>query len=68
VAVALTALPPVMVLLAAWRWHAHWLSWAAVPTGLATGATLTAYLGTRAATRLEREQVRILKVLADAAH
>lgn len=39
VAVALTALVPVMVLLAAWRWHADWLSWAAVPIGLATGAS-----------------------------
>jgi hypothetical protein len=37
------------------------------PTGLATGATLAAYLGTRAVRRLEREQVRVLKVLADAA-
>jgi ABC-2 type transport system permease protein len=67
VAVALTAVIPVMILLAAWLGHTPWLSWAAIPAGIATGATLAAYLGGRAVTRLESQQVRILKVLADAA-
>ena len=67
VAMALTALVPVLVLLAAGLWHLGWLSWAAVPAGLASGAGLAAWLGRRAVTRLERQQVRILRVLADAA-
>jgi len=67
VAVALTALAPVLVLVGAKLWHQGWLSWAAVPARLASGARLTACLGRRAVTRLERQQVRILKVLADAA-
>ena len=67
VAMALTALVPVLVLLAAGLWHLGWLSWAAVPAGLASGAGLAAGLGRRAVTRLERQQVRILRVLADAA-
>jgi ABC-2 type transport system permease protein len=66
-ATALTAFVPVMVLLAAWFWHASWLSWAALPAGIATGAALTASLGRHAVTRLESRQVRILRVLADAA-
>jgi hypothetical protein len=53
--------------LAGWRWHLGWLSWAAVPVGLASGTWLALGLGRRAIARLEREQVRILKVLADAA-
>jgi ABC-2 type transport system permease protein len=67
VAVALTALVPVLILVAAALWHQGGLSWAAVPAGLASGAALTAWLGRRAVTRLERQQVRILRVLADAA-
>ena len=67
VAMALTALVPVLVLVAAGLWHLGWLSWAAVPAGLASGAGLAAWLGRRAVTRLERQQVRILRVLADAA-
>ena len=66
-ATALTALVPVLVLVAGWRWHLGWLSWAAVPAGLVSGTWLAAGLGRRAIARLEREQVRILKVLADAA-
>jgi uncharacterized membrane protein YfcA len=56
-----------MILLAARLWHLPWLSWAAVPAGIATGASLAVYLGRRAVTRLENQQVRILRVLADAA-
>jgi ABC-2 type transport system permease protein len=67
VLVALTALVPVLVLVAGGLWHLGWLSWAAVPGGLASGLVLAACLGQRAVTRLERQQVRILKVLADAA-
>jgi ABC-2 type transport system permease protein len=66
VVVALTALVPVAVLVAAHVWHEPWLSWAGVPVGLATGAGLTAYLGRRAVSGLENRQVRILRVLADA--
>jgi hypothetical protein len=56
-----------MILLAARLGQSPWLSWAAIPAGIATGATLAGYLGSCAATRLESHQVRILKVLADAA-
>jgi hypothetical protein len=58
---------PVMILLAAWLGRTPWLSWVAIPAGIATGATLAAYLGRRAVTGLESQPVRILKVLADAA-
>jgi len=67
VLVALAALVPVAVLLAARRWHEPWLAWVAVPVGLATGAALAAYLGGLAVSRLQSRQVRILRVLADAA-
>jgi ABC-2 type transport system permease protein len=67
VAVALTALAHALVLAAAWRWHLGGLSWAAVPAGLASGVFLAADLGRRAAARLERQQVAVLKLLADAA-
>jgi ABC-2 type transport system permease protein len=66
-AVALTTLVPVMILLAAWLGQTSWLSWAAVPAGIATGVSLAAYLGRRAVIRLESQQVRILTILADAA-
>jgi ABC-2 type transport system permease protein len=67
VVVALTALVPILFLVAAGLWHEPWLSWVAVPAGLATGAALAAYLGGLAVTRLQGRQVRILRVLADAA-
>jgi ABC-2 type transport system permease protein len=67
VAVALTAVVPIGVLLAARHWHEPWLSWVAVPAGLATGAALAASLGGLAVSRLQSRQVRILRVLADAA-
>jgi ABC-2 type transport system permease protein len=66
-AVALTTLVPAMILLAAWLGQTSWLSWAAVPAGIATGVSLAAYLGRRAVIRLESQQVRILTILADAA-
>ena len=53
--------------MAARLWHESWLTWAAVPIGLATGAALAACLGGLAVTRLQNRQVRILRVLADAA-
>jgi ABC-2 type transport system permease protein len=67
VMVALTGLVPILFLVAARLWHEPWLSWVAVPAGLATGAALAAYLGGLAVTRLQSRQVRILRVLADAA-
>jgi len=67
VVVALTALVPILFLLAARLWHEPWLTWVAVPAGLATGAALAAYLGGLAVSRLQSRQVRILRVLADAA-
>ncbi len=67
VVVTLTALVPVAVLVAARAWHESWLTWGAVPIGLATGAALAAYLGELAVTRLRSRQVGILRVLADAA-
>jgi ABC-2 type transport system permease protein len=66
-AVTFTALAPAAVILAGWLWHARWLSWAALPVGLASGLALLAWLGRRARTRLDRDQVRVLRVLADAA-
>jgi ABC-2 type transport system permease protein len=67
VAVALTAVAPVLILVAAGAGHLGGLAWAAVPAGLASGAILAAGLGRRAARRLERQQVAVLKLLADAA-
>jgi ABC-2 type transport system permease protein len=67
VAVAATALVPVAILIAGGLSHLTWLTWAAVPAGLASGIALAGWLGRRAAARLERQQVRILKVLTDAA-
>ena len=66
-AVSLTALAPVLIVLAAWLWHANWVLWVALPAGLATGMALTTRLGRGAVRRLERDQVQVLKVLADAA-
>jgi ABC-2 type transport system permease protein len=66
-AVSLTALIPILILLAARLGSMSWLSWVAVPAGIASGVTLAAYLGGRAVTRLDHQQVRILKILADAA-
>ncbi len=65
VVVALTALVPILFLVAAGLWREPWLSWVAVPAGLATGAALAAYLGGLAVSRLQSRQVRILRVLAD---
>jgi ABC-2 type transport system permease protein len=67
VAVALTAAVPVGILVAAGLGHLAGLAWAAVPAGLASGTALAAGLGRRAVTRLDRRQVAILRVLADAA-
>jgi ABC-2 type transport system permease protein len=66
-AVALTALPPVVLLVAGEAGHLPWLTWAAVPAGAVTGVLLAVYLGQRAVARLERQQVTVLRVLADAA-
>jgi ABC-2 type transport system permease protein len=67
VVVALTGLVPVVILVAGRLGHQPWLTWAAVPIGLATGAALAAWLGGLAVSRLEAGQVRILRLLADAA-
>jgi len=67
VVVSLTALLPVAVLVSGWLGHQAWLTWAAVPVGLATGAALTAWLGGLAVSRLRNRQVGILRLLADAA-
>jgi ABC-2 type transport system permease protein len=67
IVVCLTALVPIAVLLAGHVGHQAWLTWAAVPVGLATGAVLTAWLGDLAVNRLETRQVGILRLLADAA-
>ena len=58
---------PVLFLLAAQLGHLPWLSWVAVPAGIASGAAMVAYLGDRSVERLHDQQVRILRVLADAA-
>ena len=65
--VSLTAVVPVLFLLAAQLGHVPWLSWAAGPAGIASGAAMTAYLGDLSVSRLRTQQVRILRVLADAA-
>jgi hypothetical protein len=66
-AVALTGLPPAAFLLAGWLGQLAGLRWVAVPAGLVTGACLAGWLGQRAVARLERRQVPILRLLADAA-
>jgi ABC-2 type transport system permease protein len=67
VVVCFTALVPVALLAAGHFGHQTWLTWAAVPAGVATGAALAAWLGALAISRLETGQVRILRLLADAA-
>jgi ABC-2 type transport system permease protein len=57
VAVALTALPVALVLVAGG-------GWLAVPAGVLTGTALAAWLGRLAATRLAERQVEILHTLA----
>jgi ABC-2 type transport system permease protein len=66
VVVCFTALVPIATLAAGHFGHQPWLTWAAVPIGIATGVALTAWLGALAVTRLETRQVGILRVLADA--
>ena len=65
VAVALTALPPMLVLAAAAHWHLGGWAWAALPVGVASGATLAWALGRRATARLADRQVAMLETLAD---
>ena len=67
VVVTLTALLPVAVVVAGRLWHESWLTWAAVPVGLVNGVVLAVWLGDLAVSRLQSRQVRILRVLADAA-
>jgi ABC-2 type transport system permease protein len=57
IAVALTALPPLVLLLAGWYW-------AAVPVGILTGTALGLGLGRRAVVRLTHRQVDLLAALA----
>jgi ABC-2 type transport system permease protein len=57
VLVALTALPPALVLVAGG-------GWLAVPAGVAAGALLAAWLGRLAVTRLADRQVEILHTLS----
>ncbi len=66
IAVPLTALPPALTLLAAAHWQLPWLTWTAIPVGIATGLTLTRTLGNRATMRLAHRQVPMLRTLADA--
>jgi ABC-2 type transport system permease protein len=51
VVVALTATVPVLVLVTASAEHVTWLSWAAVPAGVATGVVLAGYLALRRRSR-----------------
>jgi len=67
VLVALTGLVPVAVLVAGRLGHQPWLTWLAVPAGIATGIALAGWLGALAVTRLQRCQVAVLRVLSDAA-
>lgn len=62
--VALTAAPPALVLLAGTITHHDWLSWAAIPTGLATGIAGAGYFGNAAIHRLQRQQLIVLARLA----
>jgi ABC-2 type transport system permease protein len=66
IAVALTAAPPAAVALAGSLAGLSWLTWLAVPVGVATGAALARKLGTAAAGRLHSTQVSVLRVLASA--
>jgi ABC-2 type transport system permease protein len=59
VAVALTALPAALVLVAGG-------GWLAVPAGVLTGAVSAAWLGRLAVTRLADRQVAILRTLTAA--
>ncbi|HTZ24507.1 MAG TPA: hypothetical protein VMC83_10995 [Streptosporangiaceae bacterium] len=65
-AVALTAAPPAAVALAGSLAGLTWLTWLAVPAGIATGAALARQLGTAAAGRLHVAQADMLRVLASA--
>jgi len=66
IAVALTALPPALVLLAAAHWQLGRLAWAAIPVGLATGLILSGALARLATAELANRQVAALRALADA--
>jgi ABC-2 type transport system permease protein len=57
VAVALTAAPPLVLLLVGWHW-------VAVPVGVLTGVGFATGLGRRATVRLARGQVGLLATLA----
>ena len=48
-------------------WHESWLAWVAVPVGVLSGAVFAACLGGLAVSRLQKREVGILRVLADAA-
>jgi ABC-2 type transport system permease protein len=66
VVVALTALPPLVVLAAGQLAGARWLLWAAVPFGLATGVVEAVWLGRLAARRLRTRGVEVLRTIVDA--
>jgi len=67
IVVCLTALIPIAVLIAGHFAHQSWLLWTAIPIGIATGITLTVWLGRLAIGLLDRRQVTVLRLLADAA-
>jgi ABC-2 type transport system permease protein len=66
IAVALTAAPAAAVALAGELAGLSWLSWLAVPAGIATGVALAWKLGAVAAGRLHRTQVAVLRALVSA--
>jgi ABC-2 type transport system permease protein len=66
VALALTALPPTAVAVVGSAAGLPWLTWLAVPVGIAVGTVLARILGTAAAARLRTSQVTILRAVAPA--
>jgi len=67
IAAVLTAAPAAAVALAGVLAGLTWLSWLAVPVGIATGTALAWKLGAVAAGRLRRTQVTVLRTMASAA-
>ena len=66
VVVALTPLPPLVVLAAGQLVGARWLLWAAVPFGIATGVVEAVWFGQLAARRLQARGVEVLRTIVDA--
>jgi ABC-2 type transport system permease protein len=63
IAIALTPIPPIILLAVGTLIHHGWLTWAAVPLGILTSLAATHQLGRLATRRLQAHQVTILRTI-----